>query len=814
MAMRKLLGLVLIVVLALFAFACSTSNVGDNLAPEFEDRGAAFVVQTEDTGLGSYSPALTVKDTGSSTVVTIEATEALDLSAVAFNLKYDSSRFSPEKVEMGSFLGSEDEVLSFSLTNQADIVPVSIVQANGLGAEPADGRGQLATITFRNTPFSGVRNASSTPSGASNTVDDLELVQNGGSDELTWTEKNAGDYNIDGVVSAQDLTPIGVSFGQQVATGANPAILRIVDGSGDGTINVQDLTTIGVNFGHKITGYMLFTSETGSPEGGDIWAPRSEQTRESDKPMIYHVPIDLADFSATSFWVAPVSNDDMDNPGPKSNEAEAIVFDPGAPLPPTNLTAEGSEAIGDRTILLNWTGSTSNDVDFYNIEWKLSSEADSAYVVFGTTADGPTTSISITNPAFVEADYDFRLQAIDRENPANSSVYSNVATATPYIAPVILPVAPTGLAAAPGAGALSIHLTWTTTSDGLANRYYVYRKGPAESSFTKIGQTVNAFIDFFDDNDGLTEGETYEYYVTAFNNAGSLESLESTHASSIPSAAIVFDVTGITNTKTTHNVDGSEPATTLTVSCNTTPDSVNWSANPNIGSFTGSGPSVTWKPSGSPQPQVVTITASATFGAQNDSATTKIYLTNESIKTEFADRGGAGNRPVGDPAGSGIMPDFSLDGLEYLQPLSQGGAVTDTTSGFGQFKDWVNGRVALVNRWELWCGPCKAELPGLDDIAEHFGDADYVMFAYSSDPAPYEIVDIKPYFQTNNLDYVYQFHSKGGTDIHNPAYSMMGYDGYIPFNVLLDRDGNCRWVGGNAEGTHPIIAQLTGLADL
>ena len=38
----------------------------------------------------------------------------------------------------------------------------------------------------------------------------------------------------------------------------------------------------------------------------------------------------------------------------------------------------------------------------------------------------------------------------------------------------------------------------------------------------------------------------------------------------------------------------------------------------------------------------------------------------------------------------------------------------------------------------------------------------------------------------------------------------MGADGYIPLNIVLDRDGYARWVGGNATGTAPLLQELTG----
>ncbi|MCC7479833.1 hypothetical protein IT575_15445 [bacterium] len=668
--------------MALCAFACSTSNVGDTLAPDFEDRNTAFAVDAESTGLGTYEPALSVETRGDATVVTVNATSARDLAAVAFNVKYDATRFSPERVEMGSFLGSEEEVLSFSLTNQDGIVPVSIVQANGLGALPVAGNGTLAKVYFRNSPFTGSRGVSSSPSGDNNRVDDLELT-GVTTQYLEWTEKNAGDYNIDGVVSAQDLTPIGVNFGQQVATSSNPAILRIVDGSGDGTINVQDLTTIGVNFGHKITGYVLYTEEDGSPVGGDIWAVRAEQPKIENSPMRYKVEIDPAEMGSLTFWVAPAANDDLGNPGPKSNVAEAIVFDPGAPVAPSNLTAEGGETIGNRNVLLTWTPSTSNDIKEYVIEWKASTDPDTAFAVYATKAGPQDTQITVNNGAFTEQSYDFRIYAVDREVPSNNSALSNVASATPYIPPIPVVGAPVNVTAVPSGSPLSIDLTWEPNPDGLASRYRLYRKGPGDPGFSQILQTPNSGVLNYTDSNGLTEGQTYEYYLTGVD-ASSNEGAPGLTVSSMPSQAIAFEITNLTTSKYTHFNGGGEDPANLSLTCSISPDSVNWSANPpGSGSFSNqSNSGATWTPAnGAPKGQVV-ITAQASKGAQNDSATITLIVTDLDMNTT-------------DGGVIGAYPD--LFSGSYLEPLADGGAISTKS-----LSEVTAGKVVLMKKWESW----------------------------------------------------------------------------------------------------------------
>ncbi len=184
---------------------------------------------------------------------------------------------------------------------------------------------------------------------------------------------------------------------------------------------------------------------------------------------------------------------------------------------------------------------------------------------------------------------------------------------------------------------------------------------------------------------------------------------------------------------------------------------------------------------------------SVVLGGNNDSTTIDLYVTGESIKKSFAGRDGT-NRQVGDPPGSGICPDTSLTPTKYLEPLFDGGDITD---GTGNLSDVFAGRPILFDEWELWCGPCKAEFPELDDYGETYRDYGFLFVANSSDTsAGNGINDIKAWFQGNGIDYCNEYHG----NIYSNTWAKLGADGYIPFNVLIDRDGMVRKVGGQANG--------------
>lgn len=94
----------------------------------------------------------------------------------------------------------------------------------------------------------------STPSGSeADYVDDLGFTDNGdGTYTLTWTYRNRGDYNQDGIVNVIDITPLAAHFNEETAPEN-----EWVDGNGDGAINIQDLTTLAARFYVSVGRYRL-----------------------------------------------------------------------------------------------------------------------------------------------------------------------------------------------------------------------------------------------------------------------------------------------------------------------------------------------------------------------------------------------------------------------------------------------------------------------------------------------------------------------------------------------------------------------------
>ena len=124
--------------------------------------------------------------------------------------------------------------------------------------------------------------------GPDNIVFDLAATPVNNSVNLQWTERIAGDYNQDGLVSAEDLTPLGQFFGQTVeyepaaehggfsrwpagdpADGGEGALnwrKARIDGDGNGLIGIGDITMLAQHWQERGGGYAVYRRAEGETE--------------------------------------------------------------------------------------------------------------------------------------------------------------------------------------------------------------------------------------------------------------------------------------------------------------------------------------------------------------------------------------------------------------------------------------------------------------------------------------------------------------------------------------------------------------------
>ncbi len=97
------------------------------------------------------------------------------------------------------------------------------------------------------------------------------------------------------------------------------------------------------------------------------------------------------------------------------------------------------------------------------------------------------------------------------------------------------------------------------------------------------------------------------------------------------------------------------------------------------------------------------------------------------------------------------------------------------------FQDF-RGRVLLVNFWSTACGPCRAEMPGLDHLQTVLGGKDFEVLALSVDQFDFPL--LQSFLDDIGVKNLAVYRDSG----LKVASALRLYG--LPTTVLIDRDGN------------------------
>jgi len=124
---------------------------------------------------------------------------------------------------------------------------------------------------------------------------------------------------------------------------------------------------------------------------------------------------------------------------------------------------------------------------------------------------------------------------------------------------------------------------------------------------------------------------------------------------------------------------------------------------------------------------------------------------------------------------------FSKAGIQLIKGVKK---APDICLEDLQGKKWelkhLKGKVVFLNFWATWCGPCKEEMPSMEELCKQFKDKNFVFLTISVDYAG--IKPVKEYIEKNRYTFPVLIDPKGKT---LDLFEVRG----IPTTFLIDQKG-------------------------
>ena len=95
----------------------------------------------------------------------------------------------------------------------------------------------------------------------------------------------------------------------------------------------------------------------------------------------------------------------------------------------------------------------------------------------------------------------------------------------------------------------------------------------------------------------------------------------------------------------------------------------------------------------------------------------------------------------------------------------------------------LRGKVVLLNFWATWCGPCRVEMPAMEELYQAFSRKDFEILAVSTDAQGVAVT--RPFQQENHLTFPI---------LHDADYRVgLTYGARsLPMTFMVDREGIVR----------------------
>jgi peroxiredoxin len=96
----------------------------------------------------------------------------------------------------------------------------------------------------------------------------------------------------------------------------------------------------------------------------------------------------------------------------------------------------------------------------------------------------------------------------------------------------------------------------------------------------------------------------------------------------------------------------------------------------------------------------------------------------------------------------------------------------------------LKGQVVLVNFWATWCGPCRKEMPILEQLNKQYGRRGVTLIGVNVEPDASAVTD---WLRSTPVSFPILF------DVEGKVSSLYQVEG-MPNTVILDRKGTVRYI--------------------
>ncbi len=98
--------------------------------------------------------------------------------------------------------------------------------------------------------------------------------------------------------------------------------------------------------------------------------------------------------------------------------------------------------------------------------------------------------------------------------------------------------------------------------------------------------------------------------------------------------------------------------------------------------------------------------------------------------------------------------------------------------------DSLKGQIVLVNFWASWCGPCRKEMPILEQLHKQYKSMGFTMVGVNVEPNSTDAIN---WLKSTPVSFPILF------DVDSKVSKLYQVEG-MPNTVILDRKGNVRYI--------------------